>query len=165
MIVDVKTAKVLLDLGYVIGIPTDTVYGFCAKPEYAYKLYNLKGRSKSKKLITMVDSFKNKRVKRSLKSEMIIKWPGNTTFIFEEDCKLNSYRIPNEPNLLELLKHTGYVVTSSANYSGDEPCLSSEEFESRFSNIPLLCEKQKIKKSENPSTILLYNRGKFKKLR
>lgn len=166
MVVSLKECSVLLKAGYVVGVPTDTVYGLASIDKYSYKIYNIKGRNKNKKLITMIND-KNifSHIDKKLYKKMIEKWPGNTTVIFEEFGKLNSYRIPNEENLLNLLSLTGPLVTTSANSSGKAPCLTKEEFLQTFPNIPLLEEKQKTKKLSKPSDILLYNRGKFKKIR
>ncbi len=156
----IKEAEVLLKKGYVIGIPTDTVYGFAALEGFEAKIYHLKGRNRKKKLITMLANMDTLNVNDKLKKEFIKNWPGKVTYIFEEENQLKSYRIPKEDNLLVLLKHSKLkILTTSANKSGDEPCLSAEEFERRFPNIPLLEEMINVKKGKQPSKIFVYNHG------
>ncbi len=163
---NIKEAIILLNQGYVIGIPTDTVYGFAVKEEYAHKIYDLKGRNRKKKLITMLANSSELNVKNELRKEFAMNWPGQVTYIFEENEELKSYRIPSEPNLLGLLKESGMkILTTSANYSGDEPALSAEEFESRFSNIPLLEEKIAYQKGLTPSKIFVCSRKNKIKIR
>ncbi len=166
MIVNEKDAIALLKKGHVIGIPTDTVYGFAVLEEFEYKIYNLKGRDKNKKLITMVGTEYMFNVAKYIKKDMLRFWPGQVTIIFEENGILNSYRIPNETNVIRMLNHSGLKIkTTSANKSGMPPCLTAEEFEQRFKNVPLLAEVSKVSKSKNPSKIFVYNRNKKIRIR
>lgn len=163
---NITDAIILLEQGYVIGIPTDTVYGFAVLEQYAHKIYDLKGRNRKKKLITMLADSGQLDVNRSIRKEFAKNWPGKVTYIFEENNELKSYRIPSEPNLLKLLEVSGMkILTTSANYSGDEPALSAEEFESRFSNIPLLEEKVSFTKGLSPSQIYICSRKTKVKIR
>lgn len=156
----IKEAEILLRNGYVVGVPTDTVYGFAALEGYEAKIYHLKGRNRKKKLITMLANMDDLNVTNKLKKEFIKNWPGKVTYVFEEEQELKSYRIPKEANLLLLLKESNLkILTTSANKSGDEPCLSAEEFERRFPKVPLLEEPIKVIKGKQPSKIFVYNRG------
>ncbi len=163
---NIREAIILLNQGYVIGVPTDTVYGFAVLDKYAHKIYDLKGRNRKKKLITMLANGSELNVNKHIKKEMLINWPGKVTYIFEENAELKSYRIPSEPNLLNLLRESKLrILTTSANYSGDEPALSAEEFERRFKNIPLLEEKIAYEKGLTPSKIYLCSRTNKIKIR
>lgn len=163
---NIKEAIILLEKGYVIGIPTDTVYGFAVLEKYAYKIYDLKGRNRKKKLITMLASHEQLDVNKRIKKEFETNWPGKVTYIFEEKGELKSYRIPQEPNLFKLLEESGMnLLTTSANYSGEEPALSASEFEMRFRNIPLLEEKVKFTKGLTPSKIYICSRTTKIKIR
>lgn len=161
-----KEAIILLKKGYVIGIPTDTIYGFAALEEYEHKIYQKKGRNPKKKLITMLSENVKFNIDRKLKWEMIKNWPGKVTYVFEEHGKLTSYRIPDEKNVTTMLANSGLrIKTTSANKSGDEPCLSREEFYRRFPDVPLLDEVQTSEKTLSPSKIYVYNRGKKIRIR
>ena len=167
MKVDQKSAIKILKNGGVIGIPTDTVYGFASLKEYSDKIYEIKKRDKNKKLITMINSidyFDN--LDSFLLESMKLNWPGSTTYIFDYNNEMTSFRIPDEINLLNLLNELGCgILTTSANISGNEPCLTSFEFENTFPDVPLLEESIYTIKSGTPSTILLYNNNVLEKIR
>lgn len=166
MICNIREAEILLKKGQVIGVPTDTVYGLASLEEYEYKIYQIKGRNRKKKLITMLSNEEELKVDNKLRKEFTKNWPGKVTYIFEEFGRLISYRKPNEPNLQRLLSRENIrLKTTSANISGNEPCLTKEEFEETFPSIPLLEEKIKCEKGNQPSKIIVYNRSKKFKIR
>ncbi len=166
MVCNEKEAIILLKKGYVIGIPTDTVYGLAVLESYAYKIYQLKGRSRQKKLITMIGDNVKFKVDQKLKQEFKKNWPGKVTYVFEEEGQLNSYRKPNEPNVLSLLNKSNLKIkTTSANISGTSPCLTREEFYQVFPEIPLLEEVVFTRKANSPSKIIVYNRTKKIRIR
>jgi L-threonylcarbamoyladenylate synthase len=161
-----KAIEILLS-GGVIGIPTDTIYGFACLQGYEEKIYKLKKRNLSKPLITMVNSIDYFGEVDSVLYEMMNKvWPGSTTLIFDVEGVNTSYRIPKEQNLLNLLTKLNLpIYSTSANISGEAPCLTCEEFEDNFPNVGLLAEPIITIKSGTPSSILLYNKGVFQKIR
>ncbi len=166
MVLDKNSIINELKKGNVVGIPTDTVYGFAVLKPYAYKIYDLKNRDRNKKLISFVKRDYNFIVDNNVKEIFSKYWPGNYTFIIKEDGQLVSYRIPNEPNVLELLDTLDDVLlTTSANLSGDTPVYSSDEFEQRFPDIALLKEEIVIDKSNEPSEIYILEDGKKIKIR
>lgn len=157
----------ILKSGGVIGIPTDTIYGFACLPGYEDKIYDLKQRDLNKPLITMIDSIDYfVDVEPLVFEKMQEVWPGSTTLIFDVNGINTSYRIPGEKNLLNLLIELRLpIYSTSANISGEEPSLTREEFAKNFPNIGLLAEPITTIKSGTPSTILLYNKGVFQKIR
>jgi L-threonylcarbamoyladenylate synthase len=165
-ITEQEAIAILLD-GGVIGIPTDTIYGFACLQGYEDQIYNLKLRDLNKPLITMVDSTDYfSEVEPALRKMMNQVWPGSTTLIFDVNGVNTSYRIPNEENLLSLLAKLKLpIFSTSANISGEAPSLTREEFESSFPSVGLLSESIFTIKSGTPSTILLYNKGVFEKIR
>ncbi len=166
MVCNEKEAIILLKKGYVIGIPTDTVYGLAVLEPYAYKIYQLKGRNRQKKLITMIGDNVEFMVDQKLKQEFKKNWPGKVTYVFEESGQLNSYRKPNELNVLSLLNRSDLKIkTTSANISGTSPCLTREEFHRVFPTIPLLEEVVFTPKGNSPSKIIVYNRTKKIRIR
>lgn len=167
MDVDVKNAVKLLKKHQVIGIPTDTVYGLAVLAGSEYKIYQLKSRNRKKPLIKMFSSLKwiPENQNAILKKAKQI-WPGDVTLIYPEGKDLISCRIPDEPNLLELLKALDCpILTTSANVSGQKPALTREEFYKMFPKVPLLVEKKNISKKQEASTILVYNRNRYIKIR
>ncbi len=166
MVVDQKQAIELLKAGQVIGIPTDTVYGFAVLPEFSDKVYQLKNRALSKKLISFVGPSHKFMVDDYTQDIFNQYWPGNYTFIIKQDNELVSYRIPNESNVINLLETLGEpILTTSANVSGDDPITTKDEFLQRFSHIPLLDEVIICKKSKTPSKIYIIDNKEMKQIR
>lgn len=166
MFIDVNEAIQILKRGGVIGIPTDTVYGLAALRPASKQIYEIKKRDINKKLISFVkigykfdvDNFTNDLFKSH--------WPGNTTFIIKQNEEFVSFRIPNEPNVLNLLDLLDEpLLTTSANISGELPATSPDEFFEKFPGIPLLKEDVIITKSKEPSTILKIDENKIIKIR
>lgn len=144
MVVSVSRASELLRAGEVVGIPTDTVYGFAVLAEYSNKVYQLKNRTVDKKLINFIHEYRQigevDNMSPTAVEELANKyWPGSTTLIFQQNGELRSYRIPDQKDVEDLLRELDEnVLTTSANISGEEPCLSEEEFIERFPDVPVL---------------------------
>ncbi len=153
--------------GDVIGVPTDTVYGLSSLVEYGEKIYDVKKRESSKKLVTMISNQESLDVTDDILLEKMNEvWPGAVTLIFNHNNEMTSYRIPNEPNLLKLLDKLGKpIFTTSANISGQEPCLTREQFHQTFPNIGLLNEDVISSKSTIPSEIYIYDNNLFERIR
>lgn len=156
-----------LEAGQVIGVPTDTIYGISSLIPYGEKIYEIKHRDKSKKLITMISSIDQLNITdQVLLKKMNEVWPGAVTLIFEYEEEMRSFRIPNEPNLLALLNKLGKpIYTTSANISGEDPVSSREEFHVTFPKLGLVDEDLKCNKSSIPSEIYIYKNGKFERIR
>lgn len=156
-----------LEAGQVIGVPTDTIYGISSLIPYGEKIYEIKHRDKSKKLITMISSIDQLNITdQVLLKKMNEVWPGAVTLIFEYEGEMRSFRIPNEPNLLALLNKLGKpIYTTSANISGEDPVSSREEFHVTFPKLGLVDEDLKCNKSSIPSEIYIYKNGKFERIR
>ncbi|WOO87960.1 Sua5/YciO/YrdC/YwlC family protein [Mollicutes bacterium LVI A0039] len=167
MDLSIEEAIEKLNNGEVIGVPTDTVYGLSSCLDYGEKIYEAKQRSHGKKLITMLHDYKCLEITNPvLKKRMEEVWPGAVTLIFEYNSEMTSFRIPNEPNLLLLLERLGKpIYTTSANISGEDPCLSREEFKQKFPNIGLLKEDIDSLKSAVPSEIYVFNNNQFERIR
>lgn len=159
VVIKLNEAIERLQLGEVIGVPTDTVYGFASLEFSVDKIYKLKGREMNKKIIKMISSKEILKIKdNDLLKLMDEVWPGATTIIFDHNGSMESFRIPNEKNLLKLLSEINVpVYVTSANESGEKPCVTRKEFEKKFPKVPLLEEIVECSKSNTPSKILLYN--------
>ena len=106
-------AKVLL-AGGVAVIPTDTVYGLAAHPDFpeaVERLYTIKGREAKKPIALLAASVEATPVKHQLTG----KWPGGLTIVFDGE----GYRVPDHGWTRRLLaKCGGLLRVTSANLSG-----------------------------------------------
>jgi tRNA threonylcarbamoyl adenosine modification protein (Sua5/YciO/YrdC/YwlC family) len=110
-------AVAALRAGLAVILPTDTVYGLCALPEYAEVLYELKGRDRSKPvallaaevdaLVAAVPGLDPSVLERYL--------PGPYTLVVGEV----GIRVPDlPPATAEVVRAVGVVAATSANLSG-----------------------------------------------
>lgn len=130
-----QRAAQLLRSGAVVAFPTDTVYGLgaSADDEVAQKrIYTIKGRPVGMPLILMVaaESQLEGLVHVDSRAEAYIRkwWPGPLTVILHATGgRTLGVRIPKHKVALELLRHAGPLMTTSANLHGEEPAMSAEE--------------------------------------
>ena len=130
-----RRAAQLLRSGAVVAFPTDTVYGLgaSADDEVAQKrIYTIKGRPVGMPLILMVaaESQLEGLVHVDSRAEAYIRkwWPGPLTVILHATGgRTLGVRIPKHKVALELLRHAGPLMTTSANLHGEEPAMSAEE--------------------------------------
>lgn len=167
MTINIQQAIEQLQAGKVIGVPTDTVYGLSCLPQFSEQLFRVKNRNRGKKLVTMVyDQVSLQIDDVKLKQKMNEVWPGAVTLIFEYNQQMTGFRIPDEPNLLALLKELDSpLYTTSANISGESPCLTREQFMHVFPNIDLLEESNSIVKTNVASEIYIYKNEIFERIR
>ena len=106
-------AKVLL-AGGVAVIPTDTVYGLAAHPDFPEavdRLYTIKGREAKKPIALLASDADATPVRHPLTA----KWPGGLTIVFGGE----GYRVPDHDWTRRLLaKCGGLLRVTSANLSG-----------------------------------------------
>ncbi|MCH9613439.1 MAG: Threonylcarbamoyl-AMP synthase [Chlamydiia bacterium] len=123
-LVDIHEAVNLIKAGEVIAIPTDTVYGLVCSMKSkkgVERIYALKGRPKSKHLITLL-SYPPPLPEPLLTLAQKF-WPGPLTLIVDGE----SVRIPNHPLALDLIEWGGPLWSTSANLSGEPPALCGED--------------------------------------
>lgn len=97
-------------------VSTDTVSGLLSlnKP----LIYKIKRRDKNKKLIKFVSNLDQiPDVNETFKKLANKFWPGKLTLIYKKE----SYRMPNDQFILNLIDKTGPLYSSSANLSGNPP--------------------------------------------
>lgn len=155
--------------GAVGVIPTDTVYGVVARAsdEAAVKrLYALKKRSD--KPGTIIAASREQLEELGLKHRYLKAveqfWPGavsviipvsNPDLIYLHQDKLSlAVRLPELPELQELLKHTGPLLTTSANLPGESPAVNIEQAKSYFGDQVDFYEDGGDLSSRQPSTII-----------
>src|SRR2546422_10778787 len=130
-----QRAAQLLRSGAVIAFPTDTVYGLGASvdDELAQKrIYQIKGRPAGMPLILMVaaESQLEGLVHVDSRAEAMIRkwWPGPLTLVlYAIGGGTLGVRIPKHKVALGLLRHSGPLMTTSANLHGREPAMDAEE--------------------------------------
>jgi tRNA threonylcarbamoyl adenosine modification protein (Sua5/YciO/YrdC/YwlC family) len=130
-----QRAAQLVRSGAVIAFPTDTVYGLgaSADDEVAQKrIYQIKGRPVGMPLILMVaaESQLEGLVHVDSRAEAMMRrwWPGPLTLILHAmGGGTLGVRIPKHEVALELLRHAGPLMTTSANLHGRDPAMNPEE--------------------------------------
>jgi L-threonylcarbamoyladenylate synthase len=132
-----RRAAQIIRGGGVIAFPTDTVYGLgaSADDEVACKrIYQIKGRPVGMPLILMVaaESQLEGLVHVDSRAEAMMRrwWPGPLTLILHAiGGGTLGVRIPKHEVALELLRHAGPLMTTSANLHGKDPAMDAEEAE------------------------------------
>ena len=125
----------MLRSGGVLAFPTDTVYGLGAgvDDEVAQKrIYQIKGRPVGLPLILMVaaESQLEGLVHVDSRAEAMMRkwWPGPLTLIlWAIGGGTLGVRIPKHKVALGLLRHSGPLMTTSANLHGQEPAVNATE--------------------------------------
>jgi tRNA threonylcarbamoyl adenosine modification protein (Sua5/YciO/YrdC/YwlC family) len=128
-------AAQLLRSGAVLAFPTDTVYGLGASADDEVarrRIYQIKGRPVGLPLILMVaaESELEGYVHVDSRAEAMIRrwWPGPLTLILHaKGGGTLGVRIPKHKVALGLLRHSGPLMTTSANLHGREPAMSADE--------------------------------------
>ena len=157
----IKVAYDFIKKGGVIVFPTDTVYGIGCDPynqDAIKKIYQIKGRERTKQLPVLVYSKKEVKEIAYLdeNSEKISDkfWPGPLTLILKvKDKKIEeslglegkiAVRVPNHPCVLALLKECKLLVGTSANFSGQSSFNDSKVIIRKFSGYDMLLDGGKI---------------------
>ena len=152
-----ELAKILKNNG-VISVPTDTVYGICARidSQKAHdKLMNIKNRPVTKPFpIMCADEEQIKSIAIvDKKAEKLIRtfMPGPITLVLKKNNKIPDYvsngkdtiavRMATSKALEELIRKTGSpLFMSSANQSGEPTCKNLDEIERCCSNLDGMME-------------------------
>ena len=130
-----QRAARLIRSGAVIAFPTDTVYGLgaSADDELARKrIYTIKGRPVGMPLILMVaaESQLEGLVHVDSRAEAMMRkwWPGPLTLILHAmGGGTLGVRIPKHKVALDLLRHAGPLMTTSANLHGRDPAMTAAQ--------------------------------------
>lgn len=133
--------------GAVVVLPTDTIYGVVAKAEdtsAVEKLYALKHREGKPGTVIAanINQLENLGLKRRYLKAVEQYWPGQISVIipcanhelaYLHQGKMSlAVRIPDDNELLSLLKTTGPLLTSSANHPGEPPANNVEQAKLAF---------------------------------
>lgn len=126
-----KAAEVL-NRGGVAVIPTDTVYGLAARPDFAdavNRLYTIKGRELKKPIALLasdIDAIERfgYPVKGKARELADRHWPGGLTLVIGAE----GFRIPDHAATRELIAACGGVLrVTSANLSGRRPATDAPQ--------------------------------------
>jgi L-threonylcarbamoyladenylate synthase len=150
-------AKERLDLGGVVGVPTETVYGLAARidrPEGLKKIFQIKGRPLFDPLIVHVESLK--RAKSLAKDWPPIAdflgrtfWPGPLTMVVEKSDSVDplitagsstvAIRYPSHPIMLDMIRICDSALAApSANRFGKTSPSRVEHVREEFAAEKLL---------------------------
>lgn len=155
--------------GQIIVYPTDTVYGIGCDPfnkDSISKIYDLKKREGNKRFPILGFSKEEleKIVEFNIDAEKISEkfWPGQVTLLLpirkEMAEKINNngklaVRVPNNECVLAILEKCKLIIGTSANISGQESILDSNECKTKIPGIDVLVNGGKIT-SLGESTII-----------
>ena|SRR3989344_1499051 len=177
-----KVVEVLKNGGVGV-VPTDTIYGISASAldrGAVGRAYSLKGRGEQKPMIVLVSSPKDLTVfgiRLNISTVKFFKkyWPGRVSVIL--DCPVKKYeylhrgtktlafRLPAYPELINLLKKTGPLVSTSVNPNGREPAESIMQAKKYFDDkVDFYVDIGNL--GSTPSTVArLYKTGKVEIVR
>jgi len=121
----------MLRQGKIGVMPTDTLYGLVAsahKEKAIERVYNLKGRTATKKCITLIsslDDFSAFGITLTEKQKEIINrfWPGPVSIVLGG----TAFRLPDDSELISFLKESGPLIAPSANPEGLHPARTIAE--------------------------------------
>ncbi len=154
-----------------IAFPTDTVYGVAASafdPVAIGKIYRAKNRSQTKSLPVLIGNIGQLNqiittVPPLVERLMDHFWPGALTIILWKHPSLPpiiskdqtiGVRMPNNRFIMDLLRVTGPLATTSANQSGQPDALTAAEVRKQIGGkIDLLLDGGKVKLGI-PSTVV-----------
>jgi L-threonylcarbamoyladenylate synthase len=133
--------------GLIGVIPTDTIYGIVCSAmnkKSVEKLYKIRKRDTKKPMIILISSIKDLglfdvKIEKKITDKY---WPGKVSIIipvkkFEylhRGKNSLAFRIPDNKDLIKLLKLSGPIVAPSANIEGKEPAETIEEAYGYFQN-------------------------------
>ena len=155
--------------GELIIMPTDTVYGLCAKlhdQEALQKIYHLKGREQTKQIPILLPSIESAKdiavISAEAKTIMQSFWPGALTIVLKTTDAFKAMtgeetialRIPNHPLALKLLEANGPLRATSVNKSGQAPLSDIHEIRATFGHDINQIYEQTEKASQISSTVI-----------
>ena len=165
----------ILKIGEILGFETDTVWGLGCLPNDSAavdKIYEIKGRDRSKPLILMSNSLSAlfpyvKNIPDYARVLMDKHFPGALTLIFEKTELVPDYitsgkntvgiRIPSHKEFGQLCSNIkgGVLATTSLNYSNEPPVADFEEAKEKFgTNATLIKPKNPIHTGVSSTVVL-----------
>ncbi|MFA6159805.1 MAG: L-threonylcarbamoyladenylate synthase [Parcubacteria group bacterium] len=171
-----------LKQGEIAVIPTDTIYGLSTNAllkDSVENIYRIKGRAPEKPMIILISKISdlelfNIKINKSTAKILKKVWPGKVSLILPCNSKKFHYlhrgtgslafRLPAKTDLINLLKITGPLVSTSANPEGKTSAKTIVQAKKYFGDSVELYADEGLLKSA-PSTIIEITNGKVKILR
>lgn len=168
--------------GEIAVIPTDTIYGLSTNAlieNSIEKIYKIKGRASEKPIIILISKISDLalfNIKINKSTEKILKkvWPGKVSVILpchnekfsylHRGKKSLAFRLPKKESLLQILRLSGPLASSSANPEGKLPAKTIKEAKKYFGNSVDFYVDEGPQKSL-PSTLIKIKNGKIEILR
>lgn len=169
-----KAAKLLL-LGEIVAIPTETVYGLgiCYNVNRGIeKLCAVKKRDSSKAIAICLDSCED--IRKIVTQIPNLYWvlakhffPGPLTIVFSSEIGSIGIRIPEHDLCRDLIKKTGPLYVTSANYSNCRDVVNPLEVYKTFQGViaGVLVDNQKLKYNKSSTVIKIENSNSITLLR
>lgn len=143
----ISQAADILTNGGVIVLPTDTVYGLAAHPDFpetVHRIYDIKGRAENKPIAFLASNCETPvrygaEFSPAAKKFAAAFWPGALTIV--ADCRgtTEGFRVPDMDITREIIAACGGLLrVTSANLSG-EPAATSADHPS-VTDIASLCD-------------------------
>ena len=154
-------------------IPSDTIYGISSlvTEEAMERIYEIKERPQSKKLIVLSDKNSLESLGLIVPDEILSLWPSPLTVILPtKGGDTLAVRVPDDKYLSSLLSETGPLFSTSVNISGKPSLETFEDIYPIFSDrVDFIVRKENIVKGES-STLLdatkrpcrIIRQGKYK---
>lgn len=150
--------------GALIVLPTDTVYGICARPDdpaATARLFAAKGRPSELTLPVLVANATEARLLARFDDRARrfadACWPGALTIVLPRspasepwdlggDVDTIGLRVPDHPLALAVLAGAGPLAATSANRSGEPPATTAEDLVATFGDDVevYLCEREPL---------------------
>ena len=164
-------------------IPTDTLYGVIGsalKPEVVERVYKVRKRDPKKPMIVLISSPQELdqfgiTLSHEQRTFLNTVWPGPTSVILKcahpglahihRGTETIAFRVPNKPELQNLLEQTGSVVAPSANLEGESPSKTIDNARAYFGEtVDFYVDAGPL--TGSPSTLVQLERdGSYKTLR
>lgn len=159
-----------LQAGFVVAVPTDTVYGLVgsiAKQEYVDQIFDIKNRPKDVSIVVFVRDVSQAeeiaKIKYPEARNLMDKfWPGALTVVldkreslpisFGKDKTSVGIRVPKRKFVLDLIEEVGPLASTSANLHKMETPVDIKELNIRHDRLRLKIDGGKI--SGVPSTVV-----------
>ena len=168
-----KKIRSIIKNGGVAVLKTDTLYGIVglAKDEKVVnRIYNIKKRNILKPVVVLISHLEEIEklgihLSEKFKDITKIHWPGKVSIIVSAPESVNlhylhkgtggiAFRIPDDKNLLELLRETGPLVAPSANPEGLDPAKNIKEAMEYFGDKVDFYEDRGQCHTDKPSKII-----------
>lgn len=165
----------ILKLGGVGVVPTDTLYGIVGSAldkKTVERIYAIRKRDLEKPMIILISGLSDLKkfgiaLNAPRKKMLNGFWPGKVSVIF--DCKSKkfeylhrgkntlAFRLPDDLEIIKLLKKTGPLVAPSANREGEKPATNYPEAKKYFGEeIDFYVDGGKLR--SKPSVIISMNK-------